>query len=105
MGRNPVIILDTGALLWLAGDPSALSPQERARINDEPLVGVSAISAFEIGLKWLARKLSCAERYPCRPALWTRPVGLPGPSDSVQRLSSWSTSTARMITAPLAMSW
>jgi len=52
-----VIILDTCALLWLAGDPSALSEQTLARLDEEPIVAVSAISAFEIALKWFARKL------------------------------------------------
>ena len=66
MGRNPVIILDTCGLLWLAGDPSVLSPRARARLDGESQVGVSAISAFEIGLKWLARKLEL----PVPPGEW-----------------------------------
>lgn len=61
-----MIILDTCALLWLAGDPSVLSAKNRARIDEEPLVAVSAISAFEIGLKWLARKLEL----PVPPGEW-----------------------------------
>lgn len=57
MGRDRVIILDTCALLWLAGDQSMLSEQTLARLEEEPIVAVSAISAFEIALKWFARKL------------------------------------------------
>ena len=52
-----MIILDTCGLLWLAGDGTALSAQTLARLDEEPIVAVSAISAFEISLKWLARKL------------------------------------------------
>ncbi len=52
-----MIILDTCALLWLAGDRTVLSGQTLARLDEEPIVAVSAISAFEISLKWLARKL------------------------------------------------
>ncbi len=57
MGRNRVIILDTCGLLWLAAGRPVLSAQTLARLDEEPIVAVSAISAFEIGLKWLTRKL------------------------------------------------
>ena len=52
-----MILLDTCALLWLAGDDPALRPSLRARIDAEALVAVSAISAFEVSLKWRAGKL------------------------------------------------
>ena len=52
-----MIILDTCALLWLAGNPSALPAEVLARVDEEPIVAVSAISAFEVSQKWLARKL------------------------------------------------
>ena len=51
------MILDTCALLWLAGEQSRLSPSTLQRIDSEPLVSVSAISAFEIAVKNTKRKL------------------------------------------------
>lgn len=45
------MILDTCALLWLAIDQSMLSESLLERIASEPVVAVSAISAFEIGQK------------------------------------------------------
>lgn len=52
-----MIILDTCGLLWLAGSRSVLSAETLARLDEEPIVAVSAISAFELAHKWLARKL------------------------------------------------
>jgi len=52
-----MIILDTCGLLWLAGSPPALSAETLARLDQEPVVAVSAISELEIFPKWLARKL------------------------------------------------
>jgi PIN domain nuclease of toxin-antitoxin system len=48
------MILDTCALLWLAGGNKKLSRSAAKRIDESPAVYVSAISGFEIGLK--ARK-------------------------------------------------
>lgn len=52
-----MIILDTCALLWLVAGDDRLSDDARARIDGETLVGVSAISAFEVGLKYAQGKL------------------------------------------------
>jgi PIN domain nuclease of toxin-antitoxin system len=52
------MLLDTCALLWLAGDPASLSDRARAAIADAPgLLYVSAISALEIGVKVRKGKL------------------------------------------------
>ena len=52
-----MIVLDTCGVLWLAGEHTRLSAKTLTRLDEEPIVAVSAISAFEISLKWLARKL------------------------------------------------
>lgn len=54
------MILDTCALLWLAeGKPeNRLSAQTLDLINNAPLVYVSAISGFEIGIKVRSGKLN-----------------------------------------------
>ena len=46
-----MILLDTCALLWLAEGSPRISEEVRERIDAEPIVSVSAISALEIGLK------------------------------------------------------
>lgn len=46
--------------------PPALSAETLARLDQEAIVAVSAISAFEISLKWLARKL----QLPVPPREW-----------------------------------
>lgn len=51
------MVLDTCALLWLAEDSPQLSPAARSRLSAASLVYVSAISAFEIGLKHRSGKL------------------------------------------------
>ena len=51
------MILDTCALLWLAEGGEELSLEARERIEAAPAVYVSAISAFEIGLKCRSGKL------------------------------------------------
>jgi PIN domain nuclease of toxin-antitoxin system len=61
-----MILLDTCALLWLAHDQSKLSPKTLRKIEESPIVCVSAISGFEIGLKYRAAKLSL----PVPPADW-----------------------------------
>jgi PIN domain nuclease of toxin-antitoxin system len=46
------LLLDTCTLLWLAADQSKLSEKARTAISDEgDALHVSAISAFEIGVK------------------------------------------------------
>ena len=53
------LLLDTCALLWLAEEPARLSVNARAAIVAHPdELFVSAISAFEIGLKQRKGKLS-----------------------------------------------
>lgn len=47
-----MILLDTCALLWLASDPKKLSDRARSLVAEErDTLFVSAISAFEIGVK------------------------------------------------------
>lgn len=60
------MILDTCALLWLAQGSDRLSEATRKRIDAEPAVYVSAISGFEIGIKYRKNKLEL----PARPADW-----------------------------------
>lgn len=52
-----MIILDTCALLWLAAGSDRLSEEARERIDGEAIVAVSAISAFEIALKYRDQRL------------------------------------------------
>lgn len=65
-----MILLDTCALLWLAGGSSRISEEVLRRIDAEPIVSVSAISALEIGLKTRSGKL----QLPMPPAEWWRAV-------------------------------
>lgn len=60
------MILDTCALLWLSQGGGPLSTATRERIDAEPVVYVSAISGFEIGIKHQKGKLEL----PVRPADW-----------------------------------
>ncbi|MFP4384548.1 MAG: type II toxin-antitoxin system VapC family toxin [Spirochaetia bacterium] len=53
-----MIILDTCAVLWLAKGSDRLSSETVSRIDKETVVAVSAISAFEIALKYRNGKLS-----------------------------------------------
>jgi PIN domain nuclease of toxin-antitoxin system len=58
MGRDRLIILDTCALLWLAQGGGRLTTETMTRIDEEPVVAVSAITAFEIAVKYEKGKLS-----------------------------------------------
>jgi PIN domain nuclease of toxin-antitoxin system len=60
------MVLDTCALLWLAEDSAKLSKAARRHLTAASIVYVSAISAFEIGLKHRAGKLVL----PGPPAEW-----------------------------------
>lgn len=60
------MVLDTCALLWLAEDSPHLSKGARSHLAAAALVYVSAISAFEIGLKHRSGKLVL----PMPPAAW-----------------------------------
>ncbi len=51
------MILDTCALLWLAGGSRKLSRVALKQINEAPAVYVSAISGFEIAIKSAKGKL------------------------------------------------
>jgi PIN domain nuclease of toxin-antitoxin system len=54
-----MILLDTCVLLWLAADSTAISTRAAEIIRNPPgALVVSAISAFEIGQKAAAKKLS-----------------------------------------------
>jgi len=53
-----VILLDTCVLLWLAGEPSAISPAAVKWLrSSQAACFVSAISALEVGQKAAARKV------------------------------------------------
>ena len=52
------MILDTCALLWLAHEQENMSQETLRKIDDAPVVHVSAISCFEIGLKYRSNKLT-----------------------------------------------
>ncbi|MFH1491592.1 MAG: type II toxin-antitoxin system VapC family toxin [Pseudomonadota bacterium] len=60
------MILDTCALLWLAHDQSQLSGETLHKIDEVPILYVSAISGFEIGLKYKSGKL----KIPMPPFEW-----------------------------------
>ena len=64
------MILDTCGLIWLATGGGPLSPSTLAAIGAAPLVHVSAISAFEIGLKYGSGELDL----PCDPEKWYQDV-------------------------------
>ena len=52
------MLLDTCALLWLAAGDDRLSRTVIEKIDTSISVAVSAISAFEVGVKTVKRKLS-----------------------------------------------
>jgi PIN domain nuclease of toxin-antitoxin system len=61
------VLLDTCALLWLAGDPARLSARARAALESiETEAYVSAISGFEISVKHRKGKLEL----PLAPREW-----------------------------------
>lgn len=61
------LLLDTCAILWLAADPSRLPPAARQAISENRSeLLVSAISAFEIGLKHRKGRLDLG----MEPELW-----------------------------------
>jgi PIN domain nuclease of toxin-antitoxin system len=69
-GRGTLMLLDTCALLWLAEDAKELSAAARQQIESSTVVYVSAISAFEIGLKHRVGKLVL----PVPPGEWFRRI-------------------------------
>ncbi len=64
------MLLDTCALLWLAEGGKHLAKETLERIEQAPVVYVSAISAFEIAVKCRSGKL----RLPVPAAEWFRGV-------------------------------
>ncbi len=60
------MLLDTCGLLWLVEGGDRLSAAAREQLEAAPALYVSAISAFEIGLKCRSGKL----RLPVPPAEW-----------------------------------
>jgi PIN domain nuclease of toxin-antitoxin system len=65
------MILDTCALLWLAGNGDAkISEPTLMQINNAPEVFVSAISGFEVGVKVNSGKL----QLPASPKQWFETV-------------------------------
>jgi PIN domain nuclease of toxin-antitoxin system len=66
MARERTMILDTCALIWLATGDTRLSDSAREQIASSPDVAVSAITAFEIGVKYAKGKLLL----PSIPATW-----------------------------------
>ena len=60
------MMLDTCALLWLAQGGGELSEAALQRLDAAPVVYISAISGFEIGIKVQKGKL----QLPARPADW-----------------------------------
>ena len=61
-----MIILDTCALLWLAHDQPQLSNQTLKKLNEVPILYVSVITGFEIGIKYRSGKL----QLPVPPREW-----------------------------------
>lgn len=64
------MILDTCALLWLAEGGKRLTPEAKRRIAAAPILSVSSITGFEIGMKWRAGKLVL----PAMPEEWFREI-------------------------------
>ncbi len=60
------MLLDTCALLWLAQGGGKLSVQVLRRLDEAPFVYVSAISGFEISIKYMRGKLEL----PVLPSDW-----------------------------------
>lgn len=61
-----MILLDTCALLWLAHDRHQISKETLRRIGETPTVCISAITSFEVGIKYRSGKL----RLPVPPSQW-----------------------------------
>ena len=64
------MLLDTCALLWLAHQPEKLSNSLLDRINAEPVIYISSITGFEIGIKYKSGKLEL----PAPPKTWLETV-------------------------------
>ncbi|WP_321413298.1 type II toxin-antitoxin system VapC family toxin [uncultured Desulfobacter sp.] len=63
------MILDTCALLWLAGnDRDRISKKTWDKMDQSPVAGIISITGFEIGLKYQANKL----KLPTTPDQWVK---------------------------------
>jgi len=60
------MLLDTCALLWLAYDQTRFSAGTLKKIDEAPIVFITSVSGFEIGLKYKAGKL----KLPVPPREW-----------------------------------
>ena len=61
-----MILLDTCALLWLAHDRTRISKETLRLIDETPAAYISAITSFEVGIKYRAGKL----KLPVPPSQW-----------------------------------
>ncbi len=61
-----MILLDTCALLWLAHDRKRITRGTLRRIQEATVISISAITSFEIGIKYRAGKL----HLPVPPPQW-----------------------------------
>lgn len=64
------MLLDTCGLLWLAHDQDKINKEVLTLLNESPVVYISAITSFEIGLKYKTGKLSL----PVPPKDWFREI-------------------------------
>jgi len=64
------MLLDTCALLWLAHDQAKISAETLQKIDSAPVVYISAVTGFEIGLKYLSAKL----HLPVPPREWLKGI-------------------------------
>jgi PIN domain nuclease of toxin-antitoxin system len=53
-----VIVLDTHVWLWWSAEPARLSPAARRAIDEAEMVGVSAVSAWEVAMLVRRRRIS-----------------------------------------------
>jgi PIN domain nuclease of toxin-antitoxin system len=65
-----MLLLDTCAILWLASGSNMLSNNAKSMIKNSPIVFVSAISSWEIALKYHTGFLEL----PLEPYLWFNKV-------------------------------
>ena len=64
------MLLDTCALLWLAHDQIKMSEETLKAIDEAPVVIITTVSGFEIGLKHRAGKL----QPPAPPREWIKEI-------------------------------
>lgn len=64
------MLLDTCALLWLAQGGGAISSQTLHKLAGAPFIYVSAITGFEVGIKFRNGKLEL----PAQPSEWFKAI-------------------------------